>query len=142
GTHYAVYNQETNRNTPADDAVVDDRTVHETYTSAFAAIVAQAHPSSAMCSYSSINGVYACENAYLDDILKNQDGFDGFITSDWGGTHSTVASANAGMDMQMPDGSYFGDPLKAAVQAGQVPQGRLDDMVGRILREEFRFGLF
>jgi beta-glucosidase len=140
--HYAVYNQETNRNTPADNAVIDDRTVHETYTSAFAAIVAQAHPSSAMCSYSSINGVYACENAYLDNILKNQDGFDGFITSDWGGTHSTVGSANAGMDMQMPDGSYFGDPLKAAVQAGQVSQGRLDDMVGRILREEFRFGLF
>jgi beta-glucosidase len=140
--HYAVYNQETNRNTPADNAVVDDRTVHETYTSAFAAIVAQAHPSSAMCSYSSINGVYACENAYLDDILSNQDGFDGFITSDWGGTHSTVGSANAGMDLQMPDGSYFGDPLEAAVQAGQVPQSRLDDMVGRILREEFRFGLF
>jgi beta-glucosidase len=140
--HFAVYNQETNRNTTADDAVVDDRTVHEIYTAAFGTIVAQAHPSSVMCSYSSINGGYACENAYLDDILKQDFGFDGFITSDWGGTHSTAASANAGLDMEMPDDTFFGTALKQAVQNGQVPVGRLDDMVTRIMREEFRFGLF
>jgi beta-glucosidase len=140
--HYAVYNQETNRNTAADNAVVDDRTVREIYTAAFGDIVAQADPSSVMCSYSSINGVYACENAYLDTILKKDFGFDGFITSDWGGTHSTVGSANAGMDMQMPDDTFFGAALKAAVLSGQVPSSRVDDMVTRIMREEFRFGLF
>jgi beta-glucosidase len=140
--HYAVYNQETNRNTAADNAVVDDRTVREIYTAAFGDIVTEADPSSVMCSYSSINGVYACENAYLDTILKKDFGFGGFITSDWGGTHSTVASANAGMDMEMPDNTYFGTALKTAVQAGQVPQSRVDDMVSRILVEEFRFGLF
>jgi len=139
--HYAVYNQETNRNTAADNAVIDDRTVREIYTAAFGAIVADARPSSVMCSYSSINGVYACENAYLNTILKDDFGFPGFITSDWGGTHSTVGSANAGMDMQMPDGSFFGTALAQAVQSGKVPQSRLDDMVSRILREEFRFGL-
>ena len=140
--HWAVYNQETNRNTPADDVLIDDRTVHEIYTAAFGRIVAESRPSSAMCSYSTINGTYACENAYLNDILKNEFGFDGFITSDWGATHSTVGSANAGMDMQMPDDSFFGAALKQAVQNGQVPQSRLDDMVRRILREQFRFGLF
>jgi beta-glucosidase len=140
--HFAVYNQETNRNTVADNAVVDDRTVHEIYTAAFGAIVDQAEPSSAMCSYSAVNGVFACENAYLNNILKNQFGFDGFITSDWGGTHSTVASATAGMDMEMPGGDFFGDALKAAVQSGKVAQSRVDDMVTRIMREEFRFGLF
>ncbi|MEY9913129.1 beta-glucosidase [Catenulispora sp. MAP12-49] len=140
--HWAVYNQETNRNTPADNAVIDDRTVHEIYTAAFGAAVAQSQPSSVMCSYSSVNGVYACENAYLNTILKDDFGFSGFITSDWGATHSTVASANAGMDMQMPDDSYFGAALKQAVQFNQVPQSRLDDMVTRILREVFRFGLF
>ena len=140
--HWAVYNQETNRNTPADDVVIDDRTVHEIYTAAFGRIVAESRPSSAMCSYSTINGTYACENAYLNEILKDEFGFDGFITSDWGATHSTVASANAGMDMQMPDDSFFGAALKQAVLNGQVPQGRLDDMVTRILREQFRFGLF
>jgi beta-glucosidase len=140
--HWAVYNQETNRNTAADDAIVDDRTVHEIYADAFGTIVQQADPSSVMCSYAVINGTYACENEYLDEILKQDFGFDGYLTSDWGGTHSTVASANAGMDMQMPDGSYFGAALKQAVEAGQVAQSRLDDMVTRIMREEFRFGLF
>jgi beta-glucosidase len=140
--HWAVYNQETNRNTPDDDVIIDDRTVHEIYTAAFGRIVAESHPSSAMCSYSTINGTYACESAYLNEILKKEFGFDGFITSDWGATHSTVASANAGMDMQMPDDSFFGAALKQAVQDGQVAQSRVDDMVSRILREQFRFGLF
>jgi beta-glucosidase len=140
--HWAVYNQETNRNTTADNAIIDDRTVHEIYTAAFGRIVAESQPSSAMCSYSSINGTYACEDSYLNDILKKEFGFSGFITSDWGATHSTAGSANAGMDMQMPDASFFGAALKTAVQDGKVPQSRLDDMVTRILREEFRFGLF
>jgi beta-glucosidase len=140
--HWAVYNQETRRNTASDNAVVDDRTVHEIYASAFDRIIDQSHPASAMCSYSSVNGTFACENAYLDTILKDEFGFDGFITSDWGGTHSTVASADAGMDMEMPRGTYFGAALKQAVQDGHVPQSRLDDMVTRILRQEFRFGLF
>ncbi len=140
--HWAVYNQETNRNTVSDNAVIDDRTVHEIYAAAFGTAVADSQPSSVMCSYSSINGIYACENAYLNKILKDDFGFTGFITSDWGATHSTVASASAGMDMQMPDDSYFGAALKQAVQSGQVAQSRLDDMVTRILREEFRFGLF
>jgi beta-glucosidase len=122
---------------------VDDRTVHEIYTAAFGTVVADSQPSSVMCSYSYINGTAACENSYLDEILKDDFGFTGFITSDWGGTHSTVASANAGMDMDMPgDDGYFDTALKTAVTDGQVPQSRLDDMVTRILREEFRFGLF
>ncbi|WP_194174233.1 glycoside hydrolase family 3 C-terminal domain-containing protein [Luteimicrobium xylanilyticum] len=139
--HWAVYNQETNRNSADDDAIVDDRTVHEIYTAAFGTIVDEAKPSSVMCSYSSVNGPFACENSYLNNILKNQFGFQGFITSDWGGTHSTVASANAGLDMEMPGSTYFGTALKTAVQDGQVPTSRVDDMVTRILREEFRFGL-
>jgi beta-glucosidase len=140
--HWALYNQETNRNSPSDNVVIDDRTVHEIYTSAFGTVVDESNPSSAMCSYASVNGTYACESAYLDGILKDDFGFQGFITSDWGGTHSTVASANAGMDMQMPDDQYFGAALKTAVQSGQVAQSRVDDMVTRILREQFRFGMF
>lgn len=140
--HFAVYNQETNRNTASDDAIVADRVVHEIYTAAFGRIVAESNPSSVMCSYSTVNGDDACASAYLDNILKNQFGFKGFITSDWGGTHSTVASANAGMDMEMPDDTYFGQALESAVENGSVAQSRLDDMVTRILSEEFRFGLF
>ncbi|HEY8720441.1 glycoside hydrolase family 3 C-terminal domain-containing protein [Pengzhenrongella sp.] len=140
--HLAVYNQEANRNTESDNAIVSDRAVHEIYTSAFDTVVSKSNPASAMCSYSAVNGAFACENTYLDNIMKNEFGFKGFIVSDWGGTHSTVASANAGLDVEMPDGTYFGPALKAAVQAGQVAQSRVDDMVSRILAQEFRFGLF
>jgi beta-glucosidase len=141
--HWAVYNQETSRNTPADDAIISNRTMHEIYMPQFQAAVQQGGASSVMCAYSTINGNYACQDPYtLNQVLKGQWGFPGFVTSDWGATHSTVASANAGLDMQMPDGSYFGAPLKAAVLAGQVPVSRLNDMVSRILTEMFRFGLF
>jgi len=141
--HFAVYNQETNRNGPSDNAVVDDRTVHEIYTAAFGTVVADSQPSSVMCSYAYINGTDACENGYLYNILKDDFGFTGFVTSDWGGTHSTVAAANAGLDMDMPgDDGFFDTALETAIANGQVPMSRLDDMVTRILREEFRFGLF
>ena len=144
--HWAVYNQETNRNTPADNAVIDQRTLHEIYLPQFEAAVEQGGASSVMCSYSTINGSDACANdEILHQVLKDRWNFPGFVTSDWWGTHSTVASANAGLDMEMPGGSsdaYFDAALKAAVQSGQVPASRLDDMVRRILTEEFRFGLF
>jgi beta-glucosidase len=140
--HWAVYNQEDHRNTPADDIVVSDRAVRELYTAAFGAVIRQADPSSVMCSYAWINGTNACEDPYLDSILRKGFGFEGFNTSDWGGTHSTVAAANGGLDMEMPDDQYFGKALVAALKSGKVPQARLDAMVRRILTQEFRFGLF
>jgi beta-glucosidase len=141
--HWAVYNQETNRNTPADNAIISNRTMHEIYMPQFQAAVQQGQASSVMCSYSTINGTYACEDPYiLSEVLKQQWGFPGFVTSDWGATHSTVNAANAGLDMQMPDDSFFGAALKQAVQAGQVPLSQLNNMVSRILTEMFRFGLF
>ncbi|HVV18159.1 MAG TPA: glycoside hydrolase family 3 C-terminal domain-containing protein [Pseudonocardiaceae bacterium] len=141
--HWAVYNQETNRNTSTDDAIISDRTMNEIYMPQFEESVQQGGASSVMCSYAYINGSPACADAYTQNqVLKGEWNFPGFITSDWGATHDTVNSANNGLDMQMPDDSYFGAALKTAVQAGQVPLSRLDDMVTRILTEEFRFGLF
>jgi beta-glucosidase len=145
--HYAVYNQETNRNTAADDAVVSQRAMEEIYLPQFYAAVRQGRAASVMCSYSTINGQYACQNNQTLGILEKQWGFSGFVTSDWGATHSTVASALAGLDLSMPGGAlfgtdYYGAPLKAAVQDGQVPVSALNDMVSRILREMFSFGLF
>jgi beta-glucosidase len=141
--HWAVYNQETNRNTASDNAIISDRTINEIYMPQFEAAVKQGGASSVMCSYSTINGQPACQDAYTQNtVLKGEWQFPGFITSDWGATHSTVPAANNGLDMQMPDDSFFGAPLQAAVTAGQVPTSRLNDMVSRILLEEFRFGLF
>jgi beta-glucosidase len=141
--HWVAYNQETFRNTTADDVVVGRRALHEIYMPQFEAAVTQGGASSVMCSYNTIDGRWACEKGYTQDtVLKGSWRFAGFITSDWGATHSTAAAATNGLDMQMPDTTYFAAALKAAVLAGQVPMARLDDMVGRILTEEFRFHLF
>ena len=141
--HLGVYNQETNRNTSSDNAIIDPRTEQEIYFPQFQASVQQGAASSVMCSYSFVNGTDACENpVLLNNALDNEFKFPGFVTSDWGGTHSTVAAVNAGLDMQMPDGSFLGTPLQTAVNNGQVSTATLNNMVSRILTELFTFGLF
>ena len=141
--HYVANSQETNRMTDSSD--VDERTLQEIYLPAYQAAVQQGQVGSVMCSYNRINNVYACENPHLlTSVLKQQFGFDGFVMSDWGATHSTVAAANAGLDMEMnvSPGTYFTGPLKTAVGAGQVSTARLDDMVTRVVRAMFRIGIF
>jgi len=141
--HYAVYNQETSRNTAADDAIISQRAEHEIYLPAFWAATQQAKASSVMCAYSSINGQYACENDYLLHTTLDQNwAFPGFVTSDYGATHSTVGSADAGNDQEMPSAVFYGPALTAAVQSGQVAMATLDGMVSRILTELFRFNEF
>src|SRR5215469_3129799 len=142
--HLAVYNQETNRNTAADNAVVSNQATQEIYLPAFEAAVQQGAASSVMCSYSYTNGTAACQNPYtLRTVLRDQDAFGGFVTSDWGATHSTAASANAGLDMDMPGGDgHFGSALHTAVTNGSVSMVTLNSMVSHVLTEMFAFGLF
>jgi beta-glucosidase len=142
--HFAVYNQETNRNTSSDNAVVSTQAEQEIYLPAFQKAVQNGAASSVMCSYSYVNGTAACQNQYLlSTVLRQQFGFGGFVTSDWGATHSTAASANAGLDMDMPgsDG-YFGSALQSAVSSGSVSTATLNSMVSDVLTEMFAFGLF
>jgi beta-glucosidase len=142
--HYAVYNQETNRNTSSDNAIVSTEAEQEIYLPAFQAAVQQGAASSVMCSYSWINGTAACQNPYtLSTVLRQQFGFTGFVTSDWGATHSTAASANAGLDMDMPgNDGYYGSALQSAVSSGSVSQATINSAVSDILTEMFGFGLF
>jgi beta-glucosidase len=142
--HYAVYNQETNRNTPSDNAIVSTQAEQEIYLPAFQAAVQQGAASSVMCSYSTINGTYACQNPYtLSTVLRQQFGYTGFVTSDWGATHSTAASANAGLDMDMPgNDGYYGTALVSAVNSGSVSTGTVNSAVSAILTQMFAFGLF
>jgi beta-glucosidase len=140
--HYAVYNQETNRNTPADDVIISNRTLHEIYLPAFQQSVTKAHAASVMCSYSLINGNFACENKYLEKTtLKQRWHFPGFVTSDYGALHSTSGAVD-GTDMEQPFNTYFGTALQTDIQNGTIPVSVLNDMVSRILREMFRFNLF
>src|SRR5215469_10886207 len=141
--HLAVYNQETTRNSPADNAVVSTRALHEIYLPAFWAATQVAKASSAMCAYSWVNGQAACQNQYLmNTTLDQRWAFPGFVTSDYQATHSTVQSAVAGNDQEMPAPQFYGQALQSAVQDGQVSMGTLDGMVSRILTEMFDFGEF
>jgi len=141
--HLAVYNQETNRNSPADNAIVSTRALHEIYLPAFWAATQKAGASSVMCAYSVINGQAACQNQYLmQTTLDQRWGYPGFVTSDYQATHSTVQSADAGMDQEMPAPQFYGSALQAAVQSGQVSMATLNDMVSRILTEMFQFNEF
>jgi beta-glucosidase len=140
--HYAANNQETNRFTVNEQ--IDERTLREIYLPAFEASVKQGHVASLMCAYPRVNGTYCCENELLlNQILKKEWGFDGFVTSDFGAVHSTVASAAAGLDLEMPTGKYFDDDdLKSAVQSGQVPLSLIDDKLIRRFGVMMRFGIF
>jgi beta-glucosidase len=87
--------------TNATDVFIDPQTLHEVYAAPFAAAM-KAGVSSVMCSYNRINGRYACGNPdTLLGILKKENGFEGFVTSDWGAVHATDF-INSGLDMEMP----------------------------------------
>jgi beta-glucosidase-like glycosyl hydrolase len=138
--HFAFNDQETGRS--IGNVRLDTRAMRETDLLAFEIAVTEGYPGMVMCSYNKLNGDWACENGYLlNDVLKKAWGFQGFVLSDWGGTHSTAKAALAGLDNEEPGGRYFGEELKKAVQSGEVPMARLDDMVHRILRTEFALGI-
>ena len=137
--HLAGYNG-------SDNVIIDERTLREIYLPAFEAVV-RAGAASLMCSYNRINGPWACESpALLEDVLRKEWGFDGFVTSDWGAIHSPLAIA-AGTDLEMPGrplafsrgGPYYADPLKAAVETGRVPVSVLDRAIERIVLRKLRF---
>ncbi|HXB62147.1 MAG TPA: glycoside hydrolase family 3 C-terminal domain-containing protein [Acidobacteriaceae bacterium] len=143
--HYALNDQETGREIL--NAVLDQQAMRESDLLAFQIALEIAQPSGVMCAYNKVNGDYSCENDYLlNQVLKKDFGFQGFVLSDWTGTHSTVKAALAGLDMEQPGDfnsakAFFGQPLEDAVLSGQVPQSRLDDMVHRILRSMFAAGV-
>jgi beta-glucosidase len=140
--HYAVYNQETNRNTLLDDVLISGRALHEIYLPAFQAAVQQARAASVMCAYSVIEGNFACQNPYLENtVLRDQWDFPGFVMSDYGAVHDTRAAVD-GTDSEQPFNIYFGAPLYQAVKDGTISRAVVNTMVSRILTEMFRFNLF
>ena len=138
--HYAVNDQDAGRIVV--NSIISKRAMRESDLLAFQIALKESEAGAVMCSYNRINGTYACENPYiLTDVLKKDFGFKGFVVSDWGATQSTVKAAMAGLDIEMPGNDSFGAPLKKAVESGDVPMDRLNDMVHRILRTEFDSGI-
>jgi beta-glucosidase len=119
--------------------------MHELYLWPFADAV-RAGVGSVMCSYQQVNNSYGCQNSKLmNDLLKGELGFQGFVMSDWQAQHAGAASAVAGLDMSMPGDtvfnsglSFWGANLTLAVLNGTVPAYRVDDMAMRIMAAFFK----
>jgi len=138
--HFLGNNSEVDRHHTSSD--IDPRTLREIYLPAFEAAIKQAHVGAVMTSYNLVNGAHMTENGPLvNDLLKKEWGFDGIVMSDWDATYDGVAAANAGLDVEMPAGTFMNrETLLPAVKAGKVSVATIDDKVRRILRTAVRFG--
>lgn len=134
--HFALNNQENNRGTV--NVIIGERAMHEIYLPPFRATVEEGDAFGFMSAYNKVNGWWCAENnILLDKILRQDWGFAGMVISDWGGTHSTVGSVKAGLNVEMPDQKYLGQALIDSVKAGKVSQEVIDQRVREILRVRF-----
>ncbi|MES1164650.1 MAG: glycoside hydrolase family 3 C-terminal domain-containing protein, partial [Verrucomicrobiota bacterium] len=138
--HFLGNNSEVDRHHTSSD--IDPRAMREIYLPAFEAAIKDAHVGAVMTSYNLVNGAHMTENAQLvNGLLKKEWGFDGVVMSDWDATYDGVAAANAGLDLEMPAGSFMNrETLLPAIKAGKVSVATIDDKVRRILRTAIRFG--
>ena len=122
---------------------IDERTLRETFLPQFRRVVEQGRVGAVMSAYNQLNGTYCGESPeLLGDILKRDWGFAGFVVSDflWG-THDTLASAGAGLDLEMPAAIHYGRAIVAAVTDGQLDEQHVDDHVRRIVRAQLCYEL-
>ncbi|MFJ2837869.1 glycoside hydrolase family 3 protein [Nocardia sp. NPDC087230] len=135
--HYVANDSETERFTV--DVRVDDRALRELYLYPFERTV-EAGAWMIMDAYNAVNGTTMTENPLLDEPLKGTWGFDGVVVSDWTAVRTTESAAQ-GTDLCMPGPPYlWGEPLAAAVRAGEIAESAIDDKVRRILRFAERVG--
>jgi beta-glucosidase len=143
--HYLLNDQETGR-TQA-NALIDERSARESDVLAFEVALAGSSAQMAMCSYNLVNAVDACQNDhFLNDVLKGDLGFKGFVLSDDFATESSVPAAMAGLDQEQSYGYYFEgiwtqESLADGIANGDMPASRLDNMVHRILRAMYASGV-
>ncbi len=142
--HYALNAQETDRLVLS--AKIDPGAARESDLLAFQIGIELGRPHAVMCAYNRVNGTYSCESDFLlNQVLKRDWAYPGFVMSDWGAVHSTEKAALSGLDQEsgeeMDEQVYFGSALKEAVEKGNVPLERLNDMVRRILTGMFASGI-
>ena len=149
--HYVANDQETNRKNSTSN--VKDQALYEIYLEPFYRSVVDADVGSIMSSYNDVNGVHLSINSrLLQDILKNEFGFQGFVMSDWWAQKSSdgVDGFINGEDMNMPGGIDEGETYKGRDKSywsdyhtkvgDEIPLERLDDAVVRVLSSMYRFG--
>ena len=130
--HFAVNNQETNRNN--NDSRVAQRPLRELYLKGFEIAVKESQPWSIMTSYNKVNGKYTCEDIDLtENILRDEWGFKGVVMSDWNAGTDAVTSMKAGNDMLQPGQERQYKAIWEAVQNGTLDEAILNRNVKRIL---------
>jgi beta-glucosidase len=142
--HFSLNGQETKRHFA--NSVIDEAAHRESDLLAFQIAIEKGQPGSVMCAYNLVNGDYSCGNNHLlNEVLKRDWGYKGWVMSDWGAVHATDYILK-GLDQQsgeqLDGATWFGAPLKAAVEKGEVPAARVSDAARRILRSMFAAGLF
>lgn len=141
--HFALNDQETGRNVASVE--MDEAAARESDLLAFQIGIEQGEPGSVMCGYNRVGGIYACENAFLlNDVLRRDWGFKGYVMSDWGAVHSTASIAK-GLDQQSGeqlDGKkYLSTLLTEQVSSGAIPKFVIDVAALRVLRTIYAHGL-
>ena len=132
--HFACNDQETMRMSGSSN--LDERTLREIYLPAFEAVVKQGKARSLMCAYNAVNGTFCAENKLLlNDILRDEWGFDGFVVTDWGAVKDRARGVAAGLDLEMPGGpNATGEDIANAVREGTLSEAELDRAVLRLLQ--------
>jgi len=131
--HFAANNSELRRQ--ASNSVMDERTLREIYLTNFEIAVKEGHPRSIMSAYNMVNGVYANENEHLlQEVLRDQWGFDGFVVSDWGACNDFVDGVKAGSHLEMPStGGDSPEQLVTAVYEGRISEDTVNRRVDELL---------
>jgi beta-glucosidase len=139
--HYIANEQELDRTLSSSN--MDGRTLQEVYNLPFAIALSQSSPGGVMCSYNQLNGIYACQNPVMNNVLRGEDHFQGYVVSDFGAVHSTAPSLNAGMDQELNVPVYLTPAnVNAAIDDGQVTIPEIDDAAFLVIRSYIAAGLF
>lgn len=138
--HFIANNQEYDRNHTSSD--IDERTLNEIYFPAFKACVKEANIGAIMIGYNLLNNVHCAENEYLiNKTLKKDWGFKGIVMSDWNSVYSSVPTANAGLDIEMPNAKFLNkENLLPAIEKGTLTEKTINDKIRRQLYNMIRFG--
>jgi beta-glucosidase len=139
--HYVANEQELDKERSSSN--MDERTFRQIYNLGFEIALREGDPGSVMCSYNLLNGAWVCENDVLQTVLKDELGWDGFVMSDFGSVHSTAASLDAGMDMELNRPVWFTPQLlHDALDAGEITEDQIDAAAYRVVRVLIAEGLF
>jgi len=133
------------------------RTLWESYLMPFQAAIKQTGLRTIMNAYPEIDGeVVAASRNYLTDLLREKLGFEGMVVSDYHAiaminnfhhlaadeSQAAVKALKAGIDIELPTRTCYGDPLRKALEAGEISIEEIDIAVSRVLRTKFELGLF